>query len=160
MQPIIWESFITALQIHCVDWLAGSFSRTSCFLITGDHTDLYTWSLSATLSISWCTVSIKSATRALPVTIRIHHPKNFNSKLQVINTGLVWSPVLFSGQGEKLLKEINAWAIIWGNMACVYIYTHIYVYICMCVYMLNKHIYTCVYIYIIVKSLPPVLYGK
>ena len=30
------------LQIHCVDWLAGSFSRTSCSPITSDHTDLYT----------------------------------------------------------------------------------------------------------------------
>ena len=32
-------------------------------------------------------------------------PRNFDSELQLINTGLVYSPVSFSGRGEKLLER-------------------------------------------------------
>ena len=53
----------------------------------------------------WCTVYTGSATQVSPAAIRIHHLKNFDSELQLINAGFVQSPVLFSGQGEKLLKR-------------------------------------------------------
>ena len=40
-----------------------------------------------------------------PASIRIHYLKNFDSELQLINAGLVLSPVSFSGRGEKLLER-------------------------------------------------------
>ena len=49
--------------------------------------------------------STGSAARVSPAAIRIHSLKNFDSELQLINTGLVQSPVSFSGQGEKLLER-------------------------------------------------------
>ena len=67
------------LQIHHVDRLAGLFSRTSCSSITGDHTNLQTRWLWTALSISWCTVSTRSAQWLSPAAIKNHHPKNFRT---------------------------------------------------------------------------------
>ena len=95
------------LQIHHVDWPTGSFSRMSCYpILTATqiykHGD-YVWTA---LSISWYTVSTRCATIVLPAAIRIHHLKNFDSELQLINANLAELPISFSGWGEKLL-EIN-----------------------------------------------------
>ena len=51
--------------------------------------------------------------------IKIHHLKNFDSNIQVMNANLVSSPVSFSGWGDKLLEKQNVQAILWGSTVCV-----------------------------------------
>ena len=73
--PLSENSLSMPLQIHLVDWPAGSFSSMSCS-ITGYYRDFKKWWSQTTLSISWYMVSNQSATWASPASISIHRLNN------------------------------------------------------------------------------------
>ena len=96
----IINSCCHVLQVHCVDWPAvPSLGRVVLLLAT-------TQIIIKTVTMN-CTVSklSRSAAQVSPATIRILSQKNFDLELKLINAGLVWLPVSFSSQGEKLLER-------------------------------------------------------
>ena len=75
--------------------------------------------------------------------IRIHHSKNFDSKLQVINASLIQTPVSFRGQGKKLLERnkhlghnLSQYGMYTYIRTCLHMYVHTYV----CIY-IHTHVH-------------------
>ena len=120
VRPLLENPLSLSLQLHRVEWLAGSFFRTSCSTITGDHTDLYTWWPWTMLSISWCIIS-SSQHKFCQLPLEIISKKTFDWELEVCNK---CRSCLVAGV-KSCWKQINTQAIIWGNTVCMYVYVHV-----------------------------------
>ena len=92
---------------HHVDCPASSFSRMSCFPITGDYTYAFIKTVTMNHAVDFMVHSIYRfcCMQVSLAAIRIHSLKYFDSELQLINTGHIQSPVLFSGRDEELLER-------------------------------------------------------
>ena len=103
MRPTIWESFITATTNSSCGLAGRLLLQDELFTYYWQTTQIYM--VTANHAVHFMVHSISgSVTWALSAAIRIHHPKNFDSELQIINDGLVLLPVLFSDRGDKLLE--------------------------------------------------------